>query len=45
MRAIQITLLFAAAMLWLGIQAAQTEPRGPTDDGTTTTAASIVKTG
>jgi len=26
LRAVQITLLFAAAMLWLGIQAAQTAP-------------------
>jgi len=26
LRAVQITLLFAAAMLWLGVQAAQTAP-------------------
>jgi hypothetical protein len=29
LRAVQITLLFVAAMLWLGAQAAQTEPNGP----------------
>ena len=28
LRAVQITLLFVAAMLWLGVQAAQTEPSG-----------------
>jgi len=28
LRAVQITLLFVAAMVWLGVQAAQTEPRG-----------------
>jgi hypothetical protein len=30
LRAVQITLLFVATMLWLGAQAAQTEPSGPT---------------
>jgi hypothetical protein len=29
LRAVQITLLFVAAMLWLGVQAAQTEPNRP----------------
>jgi len=35
LRAVQITLLFIVAMLWLGAQAAQTEPNVPAAAGPT----------
>jgi len=41
LRAVQITLLFIAAMLWLGVQAAQTEPSGATLNETTPQAVAI----
>lgn len=35
LRAVQITLLFIVTMLWLGVQAAQTEPNAPAVSGPT----------
>lgn len=45
LRAVQITLLFVAAMLWLGIQAAQTEPYGATVNEITPQATSLANAG
>jgi len=45
LRAVQITLLFIAAMLWLGVQAAQTEPNGAAAIQTTPQAVSIANAG
>ena len=40
LRAVQLSLLFVAVMLWLGVQAAQTETTGP-DNGNSTALAAI----
>lgn len=45
LRAIQITLLFAVAMLWLGAQAAQTDPHGPVAEETPPRAIEVVESG
>jgi len=45
LRAVQITLLFIVAMLWLGAQAAQTEPETPPATGPAAPAAAVTGAG
>lgn len=45
LRAVQITLLFIVAMLWLGAQAAQTEPDTPPVTGPAAQATAITDAG